>query len=209
MTDAQHRNADRRTGAGGTRGDSPGLDARGHAFEQAFFRHAREADLVEQLRLRLREVAAREELSAASGITDEPILDRLAGLGVRAETLAALTLYPLIQVAWADGVMEDREREAILASAAASGLRRDGASFALLRIWTEDRPPPEMTKAFEDLVAGLRQELRPEELARLRRKLLDWARAVAEAAGDLLGNGSRISPEEEAALAALESAFSP
>ena len=41
----------------------------------------------------------------------------------------------------------------------------------------------------------------------MREKILGRARAVAEAAGGILGFGSKISPEEEVVLAELEKAF--
>jgi len=61
------------------------------------------------------------KLAEASGLTDIDLVDRLVGLGIRASTLAALTLVPLIEVAWADDRMEAKERDAILAAAAATG----------------------------------------------------------------------------------------
>jgi hypothetical protein len=71
----------------------------------------------------------------------------------------------------------------------------------------DDRPPGEMASAWSALIAGLRQSLEPDEVDHLRTNLLDRARAVAMAAGDLLGDGSKISPEEEVALRELETAF--
>lgn len=194
-------------GPGAARAGGAELDRRGHDLDEAFFGHPGAGNLADQLRQRLHEVAIREELAAASGVTDPGILDTLAGLGIRPDTLAALTLFPLIQVAWADGVMEPPEREAVLSGAVSSGIRRGGPSYELLRIWMEDRPPPEMATAWAGLIGGLRRQMDNAELERLRANLLSRARTVARAAGDILGEGSRISPEEEAALAELESAF--
>jgi hypothetical protein len=188
-------------------GATDDLEKSGERLRQTFFAPPECLDLAGQLRQRLQEVAAREDLCAATGITDNTILDRLTGLGIRPDTLAALTLFPLIQVAWADGVMEPREREAVLGGAVSSGIQRGGPSFELLRIWMDDRPPGEMASAWSALIAGLRQSLEPDEVDHLRTNLLDRARAVAMAAGDLLGDGSKISPEEEVALRELETAF--
>src|SRR5262245_61795857 len=47
------------------------------------------------------EAAAAGALGRATGIDDPELLARLAELGIRPETLAALTLIPLIETAWA------------------------------------------------------------------------------------------------------------
>lgn len=189
-----------------TENDAP-LDQQRRAMDDVFFGVDDDRSLVEQLRLRLREEAAKEEIAAASGITDPHILSELAGLGIRADTLAALTLIPLIQVAWADGVMEDRERDAILDGAASTGIRPGSPSHQLLRVWMQDPPPPVMQKAWTEFITGLRAELSSPQATALHQNILGRARKVAEAAGDLLGHGTMVSPEEEAVLQELEGAF--
>src|SRR5262249_11736157 len=90
------------------------------------------------------EAAAAGALGRATGIDDEELLARLAELGIRPETLAALTLIPLIEAAWADGVMHAKEREAVLRGAATSGIAPEGASYRLLELWTVERPAREI-----------------------------------------------------------------
>lgn len=183
------------------------LDQQKAALDDAFYRDDEESTLVEQLRLRLREEAAKEELAEASGIRDEEILARLAGLGIRADTLAALTLIPLLQVAWADNVMEEKEKHAVLAGAASTGIRSGSASHELLKIWLDDRPPPDLVKAWAAFISGLSAELSSVEVDRLRENILVRARNVAEAAGNLLRDSSMISAEEESVLRELEQSF--
>lgn len=183
------------------------LDDRARTLDTAFYREPRNGDLVDQLRIRLQEEAAKDDLACASGIQDDALLSRLTSLGIRVDTLAALTLIPLIEVAWADGVMEAKEREAILRGAASSGIRPQSPSYGLLEIWTLDRPASELGKGWREFASALSKELEPDEVSRLRENLMSRARAVAEAAGDLLGHGSMISPEEESVLEDLERAF--
>ena len=71
------------------------------------------------------EAEAAGALGRATGIDDPDLLARLAELGIRPETLAALTLIPLIETAWADGVMHAKERDAVLRGAATSGIAPD------------------------------------------------------------------------------------
>lgn len=170
-------------------------------LEEAFYpEHARE--LRDELG-RGEGVSAVQALREASDIQDEALLQRLAGLGIRAETLAALTMIPIVEVAWADGRMEEKERRAILQGAESTGIEAGSPSHRMLDIWTEDRPAPALYAAWRDLIGALSAELSSRERARLREKLVGRARAVAEAAGGILGIGS-VSREERAVLEALE-----
>jgi len=181
------------------------LDERSRALEAAFFpSHA--SDYRDAIRLREQELAAVSALREASGITEEPTLRRLAALGIRAETLAALTMIPIVEVAWADSRMDVKERDAVLVGAESVGIEPGSPSHGLLRIWTEDRPAPDLLAAWRDFITALGRELEPDERARLGEKLVGRARAVAEAAGDILGGGP-ISPEEAKVLAGLSDAF--
>ena len=153
------------------------------------------------------ELAARSALAEATGVRDEGLLARLAELGIRPETLAALTLIPLVQVAWADGVMDNKERDAILEGAVSSGISRESASYGLLEIWTVEEPSAELTRAWRDFIAALAKELTDEERHRLRDNVLTRAYDVADAAGGFLGSGPRVSAEERAVMDDLGSAF--
>ncbi len=181
------------------------LDDRGRALEAAFFpSHA--ADYREALRLREQELAAVGALREASGIVEEAILRRLAALGIRAETLAALTMIPIVEVAWADGEMDERERDAILVGAESVGIEPGSPSHGLLRIWTEDAPAPDLMAAWREFIGALRAELEDGERDRLRQKLVGRARSVAEAAGGILGVDP-VSPEEARVLEILDRAL--
>ena len=105
--------------------------------------------------------------------------------------------------------MARRGRAAILNGAGSSGIQPGSPSHELLEIWTHDRPAPELLDAWKAYVGTLCAELSADERQRLQEKLLGRARAVAEAAGGFLGLGKKISAEEEAMLAELQSAFEP
>jgi len=184
-----------------------GMKERGKALEEAFFKKQHEQQLA-KIRLQQEQAEARESLAAASGITDDTaLLDRLAALGIRAETLAALTLIPLVEVAWADGKMDARERDAILRGAESSGIEPGSPSYGLLEIWTKDRPAPELVDSWKAYIGALASELSADQKWHLEEKLVGRARAVAEAAGGFLGLGRKVSAEEERVLGELERAF--
>jgi len=91
-------------------------------LEAAFF-VGENATLLQQLRLRTDEERLREELREVVKVKHERFLDRLVALGVRPETALALTLIPLLFVAWADGQLDERERKALLDAAQQRGGR--------------------------------------------------------------------------------------
>ena len=82
------------------------LGDRGRALEDEFFRKE-DQRLIERLRELRDKSVSREALALASGIKNEAILDKLLELGIRPETVAALALVPLAEVAWADGSLDD------------------------------------------------------------------------------------------------------
>jgi hypothetical protein len=182
------------------------LRARGKALEEAFFRKEGER-LRELQRLRHDEESAIQGLRDASGIEDDAILKRLSGLGVRAETLAALTLIPLVEVAWADDRMEKQEREAVLAGAESTGIVVGSPSHALLKLWLDDRPAPDLFAAWREFIRALCAQLSADERLRLRENVVGRARRVAEAAGGFLNLGDPVSKVESAVLEDLAGLF--
>ena len=153
------------------------------------------------------EVEAAGALGRATGIDDPDLLARLAELGIRPETLAALTLIPLIETAWADGVMHAKEREAVLRGAATSGIAPASASYRLLELWTIERPAHEIAEIWREFIAAIAKSLSVRERNALRSKVIGRAWAVANAAGGFLDVTPSVSAEEHAALDALDAAF--
>ncbi|HKA16277.1 MAG TPA: hypothetical protein VKH41_14735 [Myxococcota bacterium] len=153
------------------------------------------------------EAEAAGALGRATGIDDTDLLARLAELGIRPETLAALTLIPLIETAWADGVMDAKERAAVLHGATTTGIAPESASYRLLELWTVERPAREIAAIWREFIAALAKSLSARERAALRAKVIGRAWAVANAAGSFLDATPSVSAEEHAALDALEAAF--
>jgi hypothetical protein len=183
-----------------------GIEDRGRALEEAFFKKQHAAQL-EKLRRKQEHEEARRALVEASGIDDADLIDRLVSIGIHAETLAALTLIPLVEVAWADGHVDERERKAILKGAESSKIEPGSPSHELLLIWTQDRPAPDLMASWNDYIRALCAELSAEQKQHLEERIVGRARAVAEAAGGFLGLGSKVSAEEEDVLQQLQQAF--
>ncbi|MBM4266998.1 MAG: hypothetical protein FJ144_10340 [Deltaproteobacteria bacterium] len=185
--------------------DDTFLDERREALEEQFFQKQNRA-LLDKLREESRAGSERSALAAASGISDEQTLDRLRAHGLHAETVAALTLFPLVAIAWADGRLEEKERAAIAAAAEKQGIGRGSSAHALLSAWVTDAPSRELEDAWVAYVRARAGALDPSARAVFAKDVLGHARAIAEAAGGILGVGS-VSKSEREALARLERAF--
>ena len=184
------------------------LRDRGRSLEDEFFRREDKRLLAKLNELKTAEMN-RDALAKATGITRPEVLDKLLGLGVRAETVAALSIVPLVEVAWADGSLDPKERRAVLDRARDSGVAPGSTAQALLEAWLERRPDPKLLDAWTHMVRGIRDQLGADEVARLKAGLLDQARAVASASGGVLGMGAKVSGAEAAMLAKLDAAFAP
>ena len=85
------------------------LSERRQALENRFFA-AKNAELLENLRREAEKEGQIAALSDAAGISDAELLSQLVDLDIQAETLASLSLVPLLWVAWADRRIDDRAR---------------------------------------------------------------------------------------------------
>lgn len=181
------------------------LHDRRKSLEEEFFHKESQKDLA-AFKEKLAKQTSKQELKKASGMEDDEVLDKLVELGIRADTIAALSLVPLIKVAWADGTIQDGERESILQGAAGKGIDKESASFQLLEKWLEQEPPTSLFDAWAAYVQTLRAELKPEQASILKSQVMRFARVIAESAGGFLGLG-KVSGEEKQALAWIESVF--
>ncbi len=184
------------------------LSQRRQALEGSFF-SKRNAELLEKLKLEVAAEERKQALTDASGVTDETVLDEMIALNISNQTLAALSLAPLVCVAWADGEIQSAERDAMLKSAADAGIKPGDASRELLEVWLLEPPGDELLKTWKDYIAAVCQRLDERSAAALKSDLMGRAVKVADAAGGFLGLGigNRISPEEQAVLDDLETAF--
>jgi hypothetical protein len=176
---------------------------RGRALEEEYFRK-REQELIEKLRRRAAAEAELRQLGEQAGVADEEILRDLRDLGYTPETVMLLHLVPLIQMAWAEGGVSDRERELIVEAARARGVEAGSSADQQLAEWLTMRPSEQL---FERTLRAIRAFLdaRPaEEREASQRELLSLSTAIASASGGVLGFGA-VSAEERALLARLSS----
>ena len=182
------------------------FEARRKALEEAFFQK-QNAELVDKIRTTFLRKATREELRKFTGISNEEVLDRLVALNVSGETLAAFNLLPLVEVAWADGKVDDKEREVIVNSLAEEGIHVGTTAYNLLLNALEHRPTVDGRKAWYAYAEELKHKLTAREREAFVSDLLRKAHAVAAASGGLLDLAFTVSPAEKRVLEAIEKAF--
>ena len=187
-----------------TTGDS--IEQRGRTLEDAFF-HRVDQQLLQQLKQHASVEQGRQALASACPWASDAMLDSLEHAKITPESLVSLTLVPLIRVAWADGRIELKEREAILKAASDFNCAEDSPGHKFLAAWLDE--PAEAEKLFESwkhYATALVAAVPAESASALKAQIVEHARGVAKATGGILGIHS-ISDAEEAVLKEIEAAF--
>jgi hypothetical protein len=175
-----------------------GLHSAAKALEDAFF--AREnARLLEQLRAKAQKEERRQALRAVIQVKDDQLVDHLLELGLGPETVLAVSLVPLAMVAWADGAMQPRERDAILRAAAEKGIGPGSIARQVLENWLSHPPSAKLVEAWKLYTRTIWPSLTQHEREEVRQAGLERARSIAEAAGGFLGLGG-VTARERAVL---------
>jgi tellurite resistance protein len=182
------------------------LEERRRALENQFF-EKENARLLAAFQEHESQDEDRAELARRCGLPSGPLGDKLMDVGVRAESLTALIVLPLVAVAWADSKVTPPERSAVLAKAEEFGIVDGSPAQALLTRWLDRRPPSALLEAWHDYVTALSDQLETPDSESLAEHLVDAARSVAAADGGFLGIGPKTSADERAVLAQIARAF--
>jgi hypothetical protein len=178
---------------------------RGMYLEEEYHRK-KEFELLEKLKGVFQKKMDKDSLREASGVTDEQLLDRMVEIQLKGEMMAAFQLYPLVEIAWADGDLSEREARSVLAAGEEHGIRPGTKAHEMLDRRLHIGPDPEVRKIWFLYADELRKNLTPNELTTFRTDLLERARAVVASTGHLerllvdVGGERRI-------LAAIEKAL--
>lgn len=122
-------------------------------LEDAFF--AKEnARLLQQMRDRAKQQERRAAMREVVRVDDDGLIDHLIELGLEPQTVLALQLVPLAAIAWADGQIEPRERDAVLKAAAAQGVPPDSVAARMLDSWLSQQPGAELVDAWKRQMHG-------------------------------------------------------
>jgi len=183
-----------------------GFGVRRNELEEKYFGE-HDQKLLRAMRDEAAMKAKKAALKNAVGIADDELVEQLHELEMCHETVPALSLVPLIFVAWADGVVRPNERNVILAAADEEGLDEKHPCCDVLQRWLKDKPNPRLLEVWQRYVTQLSKTLDADTFQSLKEKALRRSRAVAKAAGGIFGLGNKITKAERAVLSRLEQAF--
>ena len=178
--------------------DRDAFAERGRSLEEEYF-HRKEREVIDKMRVRAAAEEQRRRLGEKAGVADQEVLNDLQALGYTPETVMLLHLVPLIQTAWAEGGVSEKERGLILKAARSRGIAEGTASDQQLNIWLSKRPSDEL---FEKTLRAIRTilEAQPADAREASEKdLLSLATAIASASGGIVGFHA-VSDEERQIL---------
>ena len=174
--------------------------AREHWLEETYFRK-RDQELIEKLHERRARETERQHMAESTGITDPATLEELQADGYTEETIALLPLIPLVEVAWAEGGVADRERERIFEIARSRGIEPGHKAFDQLTQWLEKRPSEQFFEDTLHAIGLILETLPPAERRSSRDDLLAYCNQIAElVAGGILGR-AQIGDQERGLIA--------
>ncbi len=173
---------------------------REHWLEEEYF-GKKNQELIEKMRERRAREADRQKMSEIMGINDQEVLEALQDLGYTSETIQLLHIVPLVEVAWAEGGVADREREMIFKIAQSRGIQPGSAAHEVLTHWLEEKPTGRFFENSLRAISVVLALLPEEQREASRRDLIAYCSQIASVvASGILGRGG-ITDEERALIA--------
>ena len=178
--------------------DKDAFAERGRSLEEEYF-HRKERELIDKMRVRAAADDERRRLGEMAGVADEEVLSDLQALGYTPETVMMLYLVPVIQIAWAEGGVSQKERDLIVKAARSRGITEGTPCDQQLNLWLSTRPSDEMFEKSLRAIRTLLQAQPADARDASEKDLLSLATAIASASGGIVGFGA-VSAEERQML---------
>lgn len=174
--------------------------------EDKYIREKEQEHLARERRERQLAALRAEERQAIAGVlsTSEEVAEEALELGFDHETARILHLVPVIQVAWADGKLDDKEREKVLELAEGRGVDSASPAYEFLELLLENQPSKQFFSRTNAVIAHLVSEGGIES----GDSLLELCTAVAEASGGFFGLSSPVNKDEADLIKELATIFS-
>ncbi len=162
--------------------------------------------IVQKLRTEASSEEGRAELLRSTGLHDEVLLNELSSLGIPADGLMALRLFPLILVAWAEDDADAKERTEVLSQALKIGIRQDTTAWILLTQRLAKKPPGLGVDAWKRYVHEIFSSMSDVAKSRLIQLTESQMQHVAKASGGHFGFG-KVSKKEAAIIRQITTAM--
>ena len=185
---------------------SDAFDDRRKALEDQFFKQQNDAAL-QKMKDQQARAATKDEIQRLTGIANPVVLDALSNLKLGGAAVMVMSMFPLVEIAWADGKVDDKERRIVLQQAENVGIGQGSEAALLLAQWLDEKPELSWQTLWADYVKALCAKMKPDDKALLKATVLGRARVVAEASGGFMGLAFRMSEAEKKVLEKLELAF--
>ena len=176
-------------------------------LEEEYFRK-KDFALLEKLKAVFNKNLDKESIRKATGVTNEPLLDALVEMQLDGDLIKAFQLYPLVEIAWADGGLSESEARSVLAAGEKEGITPGSRAYRRLEERLRSGPDPEARKVWFLYAEELKKVLSPSELDKFRKDLLERARGIVVATGHLERLVLDVGGERKV-LAAMERALTP
>ena len=176
--------------------DEDAIHQRGRVLEDLYFR-AVDEELLRDMRQKSSHAEMVQELTKATGLENQELIDQIIDAGFSLSTLAALSLTPLVFVAWADGSVTSDERQTVIAAALRQGVYQNPLAFKMVEQWLQTRPSRELWQIWRDYAAAMHETLPAVTADKFAALLKRNAIAVAQASGGTLGFGKISSAEQK------------
>lgn len=129
-----------------------------------------------------------------SGVQDEKLADELTKAGFDGDSIRALFILPLIQVAWADNEVQPEERANILSVVKERGIEPNSKAYSLVSKWLSSGSDDAQYLKAKTLVEPLLGQVKTDATW-----VIEASERVAQATGGIfgLGIGSKTSKAEK------------
>lgn len=156
----------------------------------------REGTLLKLYSHRVHHDLMRHRLSAMTGTMDNNLPERLIELGFDSESLEAIRLAPIAEVAWASGRVTQLEHVFAVSAVLSSDMLNAQTAFELYRSWLAKRPDTALWSLWEDYTMNRLACSTHSQEAVFGQRLYEVAARVALASGGLLDQGEICSTEQ-------------
>jgi hypothetical protein len=173
---------------------------REHWLEEEYFRKKNQ-ELIEKIHQQKARETQRQHLADTLGTNDEEVIEALENLGYTEETVQLLHIVPLVQVAWSEGGVADRERDMIFKVAQSRGIEPGSPAHQKLAQWLDEKPSEQFFETNLHAIRVLLATLPPDQREASRRDLISYCSQIASLiTGGIWGRG-QITDEERMLIA--------